>query len=107
MYEHLEAIFRIIVQYSIMLLEFVGVSIILITTVKSVVGLVKRDPHVTLKLAQGITLALQFKLGGEVLRTVTVRDWNELAILGAIILLRAGLMILIHWEIKHEESHFV
>nr|MCR5515284.1 DUF1622 domain-containing protein [Lachnospira sp.] len=48
--------------------------------------------------------ALEFKLGGEVLRTVVVREWAELGILGAIILLRAALTFLIHWEIKNEKK---
>ena len=61
-------------------------------------------PGVRLVLAQGIALALSFKLGAEVLRTVIVREWNELMILGAIILLRAALTFLIHWEIKNEEK---
>lgn len=52
-----------------------------------------------------IALALEFKLGGEVLRTVIVREQAELIILGAIILLRGALTFLIHWEIKVEESH--
>ena len=42
-------------------------------------------------------------LGGEVLRTVVVREWSELGILGAIIVLRAMLTFLIHWEIKNEK----
>ena len=40
--------------------------------------------------------------GGELLRTVSVREWNELLILGAVILLRAALTFLIHWEIGLE-----
>ena len=63
----------------------------------------KRDESIRLILAQGIALALEFKLGGEVLRTVVVREWAELGILGAIILLRATLTFLIHWEIKNEK----
>ena len=58
---------------------------------------------VRLNLAQGIALALEFKMGGEVLRTVVVREWSELGILGAIIVLRAMLTFLIHWEIKNEK----
>ena len=57
----------------------------------------------TANLAQGIALALEFKMGGEVLRTVVVREWSELGILGAIIVLRAMLTFLIHWEIKNEK----
>ena len=43
-------------------------------------------------------------MGSEVLRTVVVRDWEELGILGAVILLRGLLTFLIHWEIKNEEK---
>ena len=43
-------------------------------------------------------------MGGEVLRTVVVREWSELLILGAIILLRGLLTFLIHWEIKNEQN---
>ena len=49
-------------------------------------------------------MALEFKMGGELLRTVIVREWNELLILGAIILLRAALTFLIQWEIKIERK---
>ncbi len=99
-----EAIFQLIVQYGILLLEFAGVAILLSTTVKSIWGCLCHDSRVRLTLAQGIALALEFKLGGEVLRTVIVREWSEMAILGAIILLRGALTFLIHWEIKNEEA---
>ena len=104
MIETIEEIFQIVVQCGILLMECVGVTILLITTVKSIWLCLKRDPHVRLTLAKGIALALEFKLGGEVLRTVVVREWSELAILGAIIVLRGALTFLIHWEIKTEEA---
>ena len=105
MSEQIEEIFQIVVQCGILLMECVGVTILLITTLKSIWGCLKRDPHVRLTLAKGIALALEFKLGGEVLRTVIAREWSELAILGAIIVLRGALTFLIHWEIKTEEAH--
>ena len=81
MIETIEEIFQIVVQCGILLMECVGVTILLITTVKSIWLCLKRDPHVRLTLAKGTALALEFKLGGEVLRTVIVREWSELAIL--------------------------
>ncbi|MBQ7840811.1 MAG: DUF1622 domain-containing protein [Lachnospiraceae bacterium] len=66
---------------------------------------VTKSGSAPLNLARGISLALEFKLGGEVLRTVIVREKAELVILGAIILLRGALTFLIHWEIKNEEAH--
>lgn len=101
---HIESAFQLIVQYGVLLLECFGVTILLVTAVKSMIGCVRRNPHVRLDLAQGIALALEFKLGGEVLRTVIVREQSELLTLGAVILLRGALTFLIHWEIKNEEA---
>lgn len=102
--KQVENIFHIVVQYGILLLECAGVVILLITAIKSIFSYIKQDPHIRLDLGQGIALALEFKLGGEVLRTVIAREHSELFILGAIILLRGILTFLIHWEIKQEES---
>ena len=100
----IEELFEIFVQYSILILEFAGVMILVTTAVKSLYCWGYKKKRVQLDLAQGIALALEFKLGGEVLRTVIVREQSELLILGAIILLRGALTFLIHWEIKGEES---
>ena len=80
-----------------------GIMVLLITAVQGVIQYFRHDSSVRLKLAEGIALALEFKLGGEVLRTVLARDWNELAILGAVIALRGALTMLLHWEIKNEK----
>lgn len=102
--EFLEEGFQFIVQFGVLFLECVGVAVLLVAAVRSIIGCIKKDPHVRLVLAQGIALALEFKLGGEVLRTAIVREPSELITLGAIILLRGALTFLIHWEIKNEES---
>ncbi len=63
-----------------------------------------KDGHdVRLNLARHLAFALEFKLGGEILRTVIVRTLDEIMFLGAIILLRGALTILIHWEIKQDQ----
>lgn len=100
----IETAFYYIVQISILIPEIAGVVTLLATTIKSILFAIEKKPNVRLTLAQGIALALEFKLGSEVLRTVLVRETQELIILGAIILLRGALTFLIHWEIKTEES---
>ena len=45
-------------------------------------------------------LSLEFKMAAEILKTVLVRDLKELLVLGAVILLRALLSFLIHFEMK-------
>ncbi|MBQ3797305.1 MAG: DUF1622 domain-containing protein [Butyrivibrio sp.] len=103
-YLNAESILRYVVEFSTLLLEFFGICILVYTGIKSFILWIKKDGSIRLELAQGIALALEFKLGGEVLRTVVVREWAELGILGAIIALRATLTFLIHWEIKNEEK---
>ncbi len=99
-YQKVENIFTYVIQYLVLAVELVGVVVLVVTVIKAIIGLAKRDRKVKLDLAEGIALALQFKMGGELLRTVIVREWSELLILGAVILLRAALTVLIQWEIK-------
>lgn len=102
----LHTILSNIVDISITIFEFIGVIIIIIISgVKGVVAYVTKNPLIRLNLAKGMAMGLEFKLGSEILRTVVIRDFSEIALVGAIILLRAALTFLIHWEIKNEESH--
>ncbi len=103
-YQNAENLLIYFVEFSTLLLELFGICILVFTAVKSFIFWIRKDDSIRLELAQGIALALEFKLGGEVLRTVVVREWSELGILGAIILLRATLTFLIHWEIKNEKK---
>jgi len=97
-----ETYFEMVVEWAILLCELIGVAVIVITVIKGVVLWIKKDPHVKLMIAEGIALALTFKMGGELLRSVIVREWSELLILGAIIVLRALMAGLIHFEIRSE-----
>ncbi len=62
----------------------------------------KDGQRVRLSLARHLAFALEFKLGGEIIRTVLVRTVDEIFFLAAIILLRGILTLLIHWEIREE-----
>lgn len=104
-FKSVSEVFDLIVNYLVLFVEVIGIVILIYTVVLAVIGLIKRQPHTRLKLAEGIALSLEFKMGGELLRTVIVREWNELLILGAIILLRAALTFLIQWEIKIERKN--
>ena len=92
------------VNFFVIVLEFMGLVVVVYTAVKSFLGWMKKDPATRLNLAEGLAMALSFKLGGEILRTVVVRDMSEIIQVGAIIVLRAALTLLIHWEIKNEEK---
>ena len=100
----LEMLLTNIVEICTILLELFGVAILVFTAIKSFWYWIKQDARIRLDLAQGIALSLEFKIGSEEHRTVIVREWGELGILGVVILLRGILTFLIHWEIKHEEK---
>ncbi|WP_442877972.1 DUF1622 domain-containing protein [Allofournierella sp.] len=93
-----------LVNLSVVLLEFIGVGVIVVAALQGICNYVRRDPLTRLKLAKGMAMGLEFKLGSEILRTVVVREFTEIGLVAAIIVLRAALTFLIHWEIKTEES---
>ncbi len=103
--EILEMIFKYLVELCTTGLELAGIIVLVSTAFICFVKWVRRDrENIRLDLAQGIALALEFKMGGEVLRTVVVREMGELLVLGAIIILRAAMTFLIHWEIVNEKK---
>ena len=99
-----EELLYFVIEWGILLVELFGVVILAYTSISCFVKWIRKEQNIRLELAQGITLALSFKMGGEVLRTVVVREWRELGILGAIIVLRTALTLLLHWEIKNEKQ---
>ena len=64
----------------------------------------KKDINLQFHFARGLAAGLEFKMAAEILKTVIVQDMSELLILGAVILLRAILSLLIHFEMKHSEK---
>ncbi len=100
----LEASFSLLIEYTILLIEFIGFTVLIFSVFRGVTDLIRHKNAMRLNLVEGIALALEFKIGGELLHTVIVREWDEVLFLGAIIVLRAGLAFLIQWEIKLERK---
>ena len=105
-YEH---ILHDIAEVCALTLELIGVLIIIIGSVKSLVhlgqGLVRhRAINIVVELGKTLALALEFKMGAEIIKTVIVHDLKELAVLGIVIAIRALLAFLIHWEMKMEKA---
>lgn len=103
-YHTVEHIVEQVIEWAILLLESIGAGIIIVAGILGFVSYIRRDPYTKLHLAKGLAAGLEFKLGSEILRTVIVRDWSEISIVAGIIVLRAALTFLIHWEIKEERK---
>ncbi len=98
--------FAEIVAYT---LELIGIIIILAGTARAIFLLLRhyRDNtrrNVVIDLGRALALALECKMGSEIIHTVIVRDLKELGILAVVILIRALLAVIIHWEIRMEQK---
>lgn len=102
MLESWASAFHTVITVIIHMLEMMGVTVILFGAVRDFFWyLTGKTTNIRLDLAQSMALGLEFKLGGEILRTVVARDLHDLMIVGVISALRAALNFLIHWEIGH------
>ena len=102
--EVLHSIMGYLVEVAILVFEFIGVGVIIYSGLKGFLFYITKNPKMKLTLAQGLAIGLEFKLGSEILKTVVVRDWQEIITVAGIIALRAALTFLIHWEIKEEHK---
>lgn len=101
---HMTQFLDVVVEFAIVLFEFTGVCVVIWTGIQGLYSYLHRSPDTKLIIAEGLTMGLEFKLGGEVLRTVLVQTFREIAMVGCIILLRLALTLLLHWEIKVEKK---
>lgn len=102
--EFLEHTLTTFVNYSILIFEYIGVGVITFAGIQGIFNYIRRKDDTRLVLAKGLAMGLEFKLGSEILRTVVVRELSEIGIVAGIIVLRAILTFLIHWEIKNEQK---
>lgn len=103
----LEHFVELVLEVLIPLCELMGIFVVAVSAVGAFAGYLKglvtrTQENIKFKLANGLALSLEFKMAAEILKTVMVRDLNELIVLGAVIVLRALLSLLIHVEMKHK-----
>ena len=107
-YEHF---LHVLAEVTVHTLEIIGICIVIFGSAKVLIRVFNRaknrdaEPqNAVIALGRSLALALEFKMGAEIVNTVIVRELKELLILGIVIVLRAILAVLIHWEITTEEK---
>ena len=103
MFETLEEGFLFVVRYAMLGLEAVGVAVLLVSAVKALISVFTSQSAAKRILAEGTTTALSFLLGGELLKTIIAPDWHDVGMTCAVLLMRAAMAVLIHWESTHEK----
>lgn len=96
---------EIVLPYIISILEIMGIFVVVWTAIHEFWEYIQNTFmntkfDIQINLAEGLATALEFKLAAKILKTVVVQSMDELYILGAVILLRGLMSILIHFEIK-------
>lgn len=104
-----ESVLHAVAHLTVYTLELIGIAIVIFGSAKALVEAFraarnKQSKNLVITLGKALALALEFKMGAEIINTVVVRELKELAVLAVIIALRAILAILIHWEIKAEKK---
>lgn len=98
-----------IIPYIAGILEVIGVLVVIISALKAIIRLinVKLDfsrEEIKTEFSMGLALALEFKLGAEIIKTVVVKSLDEFYILAAVTILRMIIGFVIHSEVKSQHN---
>lgn len=99
-----------ILPYIITVLEIMGILVVAWSGIHAFWEYIQntffhKNLNLQYHFATGLATGLEFKMAAEILKTVLVREMSELYVLAAVILLRAVLSVLIHFERKHNKEN--
>ena len=91
------------------ILEIIGIIVVIIGAVSAFYRYMKSvftstDYPIKYTFANNLAMGLEFKLAGEILKTVLIKSIDELWIIADVSLLRGFLALLIYWEMKNEKK---
>jgi len=113
----LEIFIEVVLPIVIHILELMGVAIICFGAIRSIITYFRTQfkrstgrrlydsqgaSNVKVMLGTSLELGLEYKLGAEIIKTILIRDLTEIWILASVIVLRAMLFVLIHFEMQAE-----
>ena len=108
MTEMFKQLVQVTAEYAVNFMELLSIAIIVVTTAVAFWKLLRGESSARIYLLHGQSLGLSFKLGSEILRTITVRNMNEILEIGLLIVIKAAMTWLIHWElqdVEEEQNH--
>ena len=106
----LHTIVESFLPYAISVFEIIGIFVVCCAGIKGFWqycqnSIMKKKVNIQLNLAKGLAVGLEFKMAAEILKTVLLQSLDEIYMLGAVILLRALLSLLIHFELNTFKKH--
>lgn len=108
--EFLNVVLEKVTGICIPVFELIAIIVVLITVVLSFAGYVrslagKNSSNPEHRLSKGLSLALEFFMAAEILKTVTLQEKEELLILAAVIIFRILFSFLTHFEMKQSNKN--
>ncbi len=105
----LDKFIELVVPYMISILEIIGIFVVFASGIHGIWEcfqnvFMKKHYNLQSDLAKGLAMGLEFKMAAEILKTVLIQSMEELYMLGAVILIRALLSLLIHYELKQPKK---
>jgi uncharacterized membrane protein len=105
-YHFIEHFVQDFTKIMIVMMELVGLLIIIYSSIVTLSRFVKlkynqTSTDIRIRLGRGISFALMFYLAAEILRLILIREYKDLFIVGAIIVLHVIVTVLIAWEVSH------
>ena len=102
MFESAELWLHLILDYVVLVIEIIGMFIIIFGVINAIIDIVDGKREEKINLAKTIGFALELIMCGEILKTITAHTWEELVILGIVVVIRGVLALLTHWELNNE-----
>ena len=104
----LEHVVSAVLEFLIPVCEIIGIFVVAISALSAFGRYLRRlvsgdMGDIKFRLAAGLALSLEFKMAAEILKTVQIHDLRELTVLAIVIVLRALLSFLIHFEMQHKD----
>ena len=93
-----------VAEISVNFMELLSICIIVFTTFVAFFKLLRHEKSARVYLLHGQSMGLTFKLGSDILRTITVRNMDEIMQIAMLILIKAAMTWLIHWELTDTDE---
>ena len=90
---------------SMYLLELLSISIIVFTTIVAFFKLFRHERYARVYLLHGQSLGLTFKLGAEILRTITATSLLDITEIFLLIVIKACMVVLIDRELRSADEN--
>ena len=104
MLQNIHEIVETLAILGIDLLEILSIVIVVASSLLAFYNLLKKGLKVKIYLLNGLSIGLTFKLGSEILRTITVHNMNEILQIAALIAIKCAMTFLISWELNDHKN---